>query len=114
AWMVFNIVGWAWRRTRPFQLFTIGLTAFSWFVLGIWNGWGFCICTQWHWEVRHRLGYIDPEGSYVALLIRCVTGIRVNETLSEAITGIVFVIVAILGITLSLRDRRRRSGERRL
>ena len=59
AGMIFNLVGWAWRRTRPFHLLTIGLTAFSWFILGIWHGWGFCLCTQWHWEVRQRLGYLD-------------------------------------------------------
>jgi hypothetical protein len=108
AWMIFNMLGWAWRRTRPLHLLTMGLTAFSWFVLGIWHGWGFCVCTQWHWEVRQRLGYVDPERSYVALLVRSVTGIHVNETLSEAVTGIVFVVAALLGGVLSLRDRRRR------
>jgi len=113
AWMIFNLIGWAWRRTRPFQLLTIGLTAFSWFILGIWNGLGFCICTQWHWEVRQRLGYRDQERSYVALLIHSMTGIHVNEMLSEAVTGILFVIVTILGVTISLHDRRRRVGERR-
>ncbi|MCW3094806.1 MAG: hypothetical protein JWL77_424 [Chthonomonadaceae bacterium] len=106
AWMIFNMIGWAWRRTRPFQLLTIGLTAFSWFILGIWNGWGFCICTEWHYEVRQRLGYVDSERSYVALLIRSMTGIHVNETLSETVTGIIFVVVAVLGVTLSLRDWR--------
>jgi hypothetical protein len=113
AWMVFNLVGWAWRRTRPYQLITIGFTAFSWFILGIWNGWGFCICTEWHYEVRQRLGYVDPERSYVALLIRSLTGVHVNETLSETMTGILFVLVALLGIVLSLRDWRRRTVARR-
>jgi len=113
AWMIFNALGWAWKRTRPLQLLTIGLTAFSWFILGIWNGLGFCICTQWHWEVRQRLGYVDPERSYLALLIRCITGIHVNPDLSEAFTGAVFVVVTILGVTLSLRDWRRRVGEHR-
>lgn len=38
AWMIFNCVGWIWRRTRPWQLLTIILTALSWFVLGFWYG----------------------------------------------------------------------------
>ncbi len=113
AWMVFNLVGWGWKRTRPFHLLTIGLTAFSWFVLGFWYGWGFCLCTQWHWEVRRRLGYLDTERSYVTLLIHSVTGLHVNETLSETVTGILFVLVAFLGIALSLRDRRHRVCPRR-
>jgi len=33
------------------------LTAFSWFVLGIWYGWGYCVCTDWHYMVlRDELG----------------------------------------------------------
>ena len=111
AWMIFNMVGWAWRRTRPLHLLTMGLTAFSWFVLGIWHGWGFCLCTEWHWEVRRRLGYQDPERSYTALLVRSVTGVHVNQALSETVTGIVFVVAALLGGVLSLRDRRRRAYE---
>ena len=46
AWIGFNCVGWAWRRTRPWQLGAIALTLLSWFGLGIFYGWGFCPCTR--------------------------------------------------------------------
>ena len=42
AWIVFNCVGWAWRRTRRWHLATVSLTALSWFGLGIRYGWGYC------------------------------------------------------------------------
>ena len=32
AWIVFNCVGWAWRRTRRWHLATVSLTALSWSV----------------------------------------------------------------------------------
>ena len=48
AWIAFNCVGWIWRRTRPWQLATVSLTALSWFGLGVWYGWGYCPCTDWH------------------------------------------------------------------
>ena len=67
AWIAFNCVGWIWRRTRPWQLATVSLTALSWFGLGVWYGWGYCPCTDWHWQVRARLGHQDPP-SYIQLL----------------------------------------------
>ena len=41
-WMLFNSVGWAWKRTRPWHLLTVGVTAFSWIFFAWWYGydWG--------------------------------------------------------------------------
>ena len=40
---LFNITGWAFRKTRKWHLITMLLTAASWFILGIWYGWGYCV-----------------------------------------------------------------------
>jgi hypothetical protein len=102
-WMVFNCIGWIWKRTRPWQLATVILTAFSWFVMGIWNGWGYCLCTDWHWQIREKLGYPDDH-SYTHLLFLQLTGIDVNPGLADVVTASVFAVVALLGIVLSARD----------
>ena len=60
AWIGFNCIGWAFQRTRRWHLATVAVTAFSWFVLGIRFGWGYCPFTDWHWHIRERLGYQDP------------------------------------------------------
>ena len=52
----FNLIGWAWLRTRRIHLVTISLTMFSWFFLGLYYGWGYCPCTDWHWTVKYKLG----------------------------------------------------------
>ena len=39
--MLFNCFGWAWKKTRPWNLVTLLLTAGSWFIVGIWYGWGY-------------------------------------------------------------------------
>jgi hypothetical protein len=106
AWMVFLCVGWAWRRSRPWHLGAVGLTAASWFGLGYWYGWGFCLCTEWHWQVRERLGYQDPP-SYTQLLIEQLTGLELSATVADALTGGVFALAAVLSVALSVRDRRR-------
>lgn len=102
---LFNIFGWMFRATRKWNLVTLGLTAFSWFVLGIWYGWGYCFCTDWHWDVRERLGYHDQQNSYIHFLLLKLTGINFNEDLVNNVTLIVFVISLVMSIWLNIRDR---------
>jgi hypothetical protein len=106
SWMVFNCVGWIWKKTRPWQLLTVSLTAISWFGLGVWYGWGYCPCTDWHWQVRARLGFDDPH-SYIQLLIREVTGLELGVGAANTLAVVTLAVAALLGAALSLRDRLR-------
>ena len=101
---LFNITGWLFRITRKWNLITLLLTAFSWFVLGIWYGWGYCVCTHWHWNVRQHLGYHDERDSYIHFLLLKITGINFNRDLVEKITLIVFLISLAMSIWLNTRD----------
>jgi hypothetical protein len=105
SWILFNCVGWAWRRTRRWHLATVTLTALSWFVLGIWYGWGYCPSTEWHWQIRARLGYDDPP-SYIQLLIRELTGIEPDPGWANSLAVGTLAVVAALSTVLTVRDLR--------
>jgi hypothetical protein len=105
AWILFNCVGWIWKQTRVWQLVTVSLTALSWFGLGLWHGWGYCPSTDWHWQVRARLGYHDPS-SYIQLLIREVTGVDLGPELANALALMTLTLVAGISVILNIRDRR--------
>jgi hypothetical protein len=109
AWIAFNCIGWAWRRTRRWQLGTVALTAVSWFGLGVWYGWGYCPSTDWHWSVRERLGYQDPP-SYIQLLIRQLTGTDPGADTSDALALGTLVVAAALSALLNVRDARRKTN----
>lgn len=102
---LFNITGWIFRTTRKWNLITLLLTAFSWFVLGIWYGWGYCLCTDWHWQVREKLGYHDEQNSYIHFLLVKLTGINFNRNLVDSATLIIFLLSLTLSIWLNIRDR---------
>jgi hypothetical protein len=106
GWIAFNCVGWAWGPTRRWHLVTIALTALSWFGLGIRYGWGYCPCTDWHWEVRERLGYDDPP-SYVQLLVRELVGIDPGAGLANALALATLLGAGVLTVALNVRDVRR-------
>ena len=104
---LFNMAGWIFPKTRKLHLITLSLTAFSWFVLGIWYGWGYCACTDWHWEVREKLGYEDRSSSYIHFLLLKLTRYNLNPKLVEMGTLIIFLLSFGLSIWLNIRDRSR-------
>jgi hypothetical protein len=108
SWIAFTCLGWIWRATRPWQLATAGLTALSWLGLGMVYGWGYCPCTDWHWQVRARLGYEDPP-SYTQVLIREITGVNLPPGVADGLTVGILVAVTVLGVVFTLRDRRLRT-----
>jgi len=112
ALCLFNLLGWAHSKTRRLHLVSMGLTALSWFVFGIWRGWGYCLCTDWHMKVREAMGIRDESRMYVQLLIEKLSGFRLSESATEWITGGGFFAALALGVGLHLRDRRRAASQR--
>jgi hypothetical protein len=104
AIILFNSLGYLWKKTRKANLVLLLLTAFSWFVLGIWYGWGFCICTEWHWKVREHLGYGYPTDSYTHFLAQLITGKNFRQNVVDVVTAIIFGLSLILSIILNTRD----------
>lgn len=107
---LFNMVGWLFSKTRKLNLITLLLTAFSWFVVGIWKGIGFCYCTEWHWQVREQLGYTDQTNSYIHFLILKLTGANLSVSLVETATMIGFAISLIMSVWLNVRNWRRKKS----
>jgi len=91
ALIFFNVFGWIWVKTRLWNFITLNLTAFSWFVLGIWYGWGYCFCTDWHWGIRAKLELPIYSNSYISFLIYILTGSKFSQQLVDTTTLIVFV-----------------------
>ena len=107
---VFNLIGWAWRRTRLAHLVALLLTGGSWFILGIFYGIGYCPLTDWHWRVLRSLGRTDLPRSYITYLIDRIIGLSVGGAVVERWTGVLFF--AALALSIILNARRRRGARR--
>ena len=106
--VVFNCFGCLFRKFRRWNLITLLLTGFSWFFLGIWYGWGYCFCTDWHWSVRRELGYVDNTNSYIDLLIQKTIGLDLPDPLVDRGTLIVFLLSLLISIFFNVRDQKRK------
>lgn len=102
--ILFNLTGWIWRRTRRLHLAVIGLTVLSWFGLGVFFGWGYCPCTDWHWQVKRNLGEIDLPYSYVKYYADRLTGVAWDPLLVDATVLALGLLALALSIWTNWRD----------
>src|SRR5690606_29403947 len=105
--ILFNLFGWIIPRWRRWNLLTLLLTAFSWFVLGIFYGFGYCFLTDWHWEIRQELGYPTQSHSYIHFLITDLTSIQMKERTVDVLTAVFCFVAMVASVIVNLRDRRR-------
>jgi hypothetical protein len=106
--IIFNLFGWIWKKTRLANLIVILLTAFSWTILGIWYGFGFCPCTDWHWQVREKLGYFDMPSSYTKFLIDSLTGLNAKETMVDTLAVTLLALALVASVFTNVRDWKRK------
>ena len=106
--VLFNLTGWIFKLTRRLHLITTGLTVLSWFGLGFCYGWGFCPCTQWHWEVKLKLGIADLPYSYVKYYADRLTGFSWDPTTVDGIVVGAGFLVFGLACWLNWRDYKNR------
>src|SRR5690606_37862752 len=94
----FNLTGWIWRRTRHAHLVVAGLTAFSWLVLGIWHGLGYCPVTDWQWRVKAQLGERNLPPSFITWALLKLTGHRFPDALVNTVTALAFAAAVALSV----------------
>lgn len=108
ALIVFNVFGWLWVRTRPWNMLTQVLTLGSWVGMGAFYGWGYCLCTDIHWDIRRELGFTGEPDTYIGFLIQKATGVRASEEFVFWLTVCVFCVSFFGSLFLNIRDLRRR------
>ncbi|MCF7928068.1 MAG: DUF2784 domain-containing protein [Spirochaetales bacterium] len=105
--ILFNTFGWIWRPVRRANLFTLGLTGVSWFLLGIFYGIGFCPLTEWHWQVLEKLGRSGLPRSYTEYLVERLTGMDFQTALVNTVTVTVFFASLAVSLWMNIRMHKR-------
>jgi hypothetical protein len=102
--MFVNLFGWIPKATRKLHLYTLLLTLLSWFVMGYFYGWGYCLLTDWHWDVLQALGERPLQSAYVEYLFERIFNLTVSKEFSDIITiaGLIFGISGALYVNLIL------------
>ena len=101
--ILFNVFGWIVPSWRRLNLWTLCLTLFSWTVLGIFYGFGYCFLTDWHYAVRDRLGLVTESNSYIHFLLSRSFGLSIPERTVDIGTVVVFFAVLIVSVFVNIR-----------
>ena len=101
----FNLLGWAWRRTRRLHLIAISATLLSWFGLGVVYGWGYCPLTDWHWQVKRALGETVLPASCVEYYLERITGADWSSATVDSLVVGSALAALLLSVYLNARDR---------
>lgn len=104
--IAFNLLGWTWTGTRRAHFISILLTACSWFVLGIWKGWGYCTVTDWQWQVKEKLGEKNIPGSFIEYFGEKVLNHPLDSTTVDKVTLISFLLVAVLSVYVNFFSKK--------
>ena len=104
AVIFFNLFGWMYRPLRKWNLALLLLTGFSWSVLGIFYGFGYCPLTDWHWDILGKLGRPPSETSYTQYLFNRLSGMNVSSRLADMVTLIAYITALVISVCLNLRD----------
>lgn len=103
--ILFNVSGWVWRKTRLWNLVTLGLTGASWLFLGLLTGVpGYCPFTDWHFNVLEKLGTTGLPNSYIKYLADRLTGLNFDPSIVDRVTLITFLAALVLSVILNVRD----------
>ncbi len=105
--IVFNLSGWIFPGTRKAHFISILITAFSWFILGIWFGWGYCPLTGWQWHVKEKLGETNLPDSFITYFVDKILGMHFSDSFINLLTLILFVSAAIASVYYNFLNPRK-------
>ena len=101
--------GWIFRKTRKAHGIAVFLVLFSWLGLGSVFGWGYCLLTEWQWEIKEILGETGLPDSLIGYFLRKV-GIAANRTSINIGACGIMVVLTILTLVLNIRDVRKKKN----
>lgn len=106
AIILFNLFGWIWNRTRKLHIYVVNVTLFSWLVLGLKYGLGYCFLTEWHWQVKYKLGETNLPVSFVKYFFDQFTLFQISAVTVDWITGISFSLAICMALYMNYFRKR--------
>lgn len=99
--ILFNLFGWVWSKTRRLHLYVVAVTLFSWLGLGIKYGLGYCFLTDWHWNVKYKLGETNLPASFIKYFFDKYTSFNISAPMADWITLISFGAAILISLYLN-------------
>jgi hypothetical protein len=95
------LIGWISPRTRKAHLILIALVMGCWFLLGLKYGIGYCPLTDWHWQVKQKLGEGSLPNSFIKYLWDHIFTTSISPKAADILTFGAFFVSLIPALYLN-------------
>ncbi len=96
-----STLGWVFPPTRKTSLAIQVLVLFSWFGLGWFRGFGYCLATDWHNRIQRRRGKTGFPHGYISFLCQRLAGIEASPVGADRITMSVFFVALACSLVMN-------------
>jgi len=103
SFISFCVFGWMFKKTRKANLIFLGATFVSWFLLGMWKGIGYCIITDYHYQIKTALGETNLPYSYIKYLWDGMLP-SITAQAADVLTIVVFFFCVIASMFLNIKN----------
>ena len=86
------LIGWIFPCTRKAHLILMGVVLGCWFLLGLKYGIGYCPLTDWHWQVKTKLGEESLPNSFIKYLLDHIFPHPTSPRVVDILTFVAFFI----------------------
>ena len=99
--LVACLIGWICPRTRKAHLILMGVVVGCWFLLGLKYGIGYCPLTDWHWQVKQKLGEGSLPNSFIKYLWDHIFTTSISPKAADILTFGAFFVSLIPALYLN-------------
>jgi len=103
--ILFFISGWIFKRTRKIHYILVIIITISWFLLGLFYGFGYCFLTDIHWHIKTLLREENLPISFIKYMLDKITGKDFNEVWVDYVTLTIFICVLIISTFLYIKNK---------
>ena len=104
--IIINMTFWLSFKTLRIAQVTLLLTLVSWVGFGFYYGFGYCFLTDWHWQLKEKIGETNLPASYIKLVVDRTFGVNSDAVMVDEVTTIVLVLSLLGCIIQSIREWR--------
>lgn len=104
--IIINMTFWLSFKTLRIAQVTLVLTLVSWVGFGLYYGFGYCFLTDWHWQLKEKIGDTNLPPSYIKLVVDRTFGVNSDPVMVDEVTTIVLVLSLFGCIIQSIREWR--------
>ena len=98
----FFLFGWMFDTTIVVHLLLSFAILFSWVVLGIFYGFGYCLITDIQWKIKKLLSEEPSTKYYVKYMLDKMSGKNMNEKVVDKMTTYIYFSIFLISLSLLL------------